>query len=184
MGGHPPGHRGRECPQIPPPAAPLTTLPPSPGPTFPSPSTHSSPPCLLHAPLHACLPLFPPWATILHKLALSQSCTLHLRFPLARPSQLSNTRCFSRTLRFRSHAPHLTPWNSACTLFPRPSLTLLTSGNLRALAADTLGTPFPSPTHRLCTHPLAHPSLCSALAHSLACAPLLTLLPPTFPSYP
>lgn len=77
-----------------------------------------------------------------------------------------------------------TPWNSACTLFPRPSLTLLTSGNLWALAADTLGTPFPSPTHRLCTHPLAHPSLCSALAHSLACAPLLTLLPPTFPSYP
>lgn len=109
MGGHPPGHRGRECPQIPPPAAPLTTLPPSPGPTFPSPSTHSSPPCLLHAPLHACLPLFPPWATILHKLALSQSCTLHLRFPLARPSQLSNTRCFSRTLRFRSHAPHRLP---------------------------------------------------------------------------
>lgn len=59
--GSPPGRRGRGCPQIPPPATPLTTLSPLSRPLcfpcLPLSLAHTAAPSLLHAPLHACLPL-------------------------------------------------------------------------------------------------------------------------------
>ena len=61
------------------------------------------PPRLLHAPLHACSPLSPSWATILHKCALWLSCALRLGF--------------LRLPLLPAHAP--LPWHTTASVSPR-----------------------------------------------------------------
>ncbi|KAF6078144.1 hypothetical protein HJG60_009049 [Phyllostomus discolor] len=191
MGGHPPGRRGRGCPQIPPPAAPLTTLPPSPGPSVPSPSpapgTHSSPPSLLHAPLHACLPLSPPWATILHKFALSLSCTFCLRFRPVRPSQL----CFPRTLGIAFptlHAPcslQLSLTRSSLGVYPVTPHFRKSLGPCCRHTWDTLSLTHSQAlcTHSFCGIPFSSFNPCTLAIHALLRTRLTAFSLSTFLSY-
>lgn len=178
--GSPPGRRGKGCPQIPPPATPLTTLSPLSRPLcfpcLPLFLAHTAAPpasCTL-----LCTPacLSPPWATILHKSALSLSCTLRL---------CSSSRALFalfplHTLHFFSHTPcPLFSPTLAYTLFPwRPPLHTSLLKISGPLLQTHLGHPFPSPTHRFCAHTycLEYPCLCSTLAHSISYAPLLRCL--------
>lgn len=142
--GSPPGRRGKGCPQIPPPATPLTTLSPLSRPLcfpcLPLFLAHTAaPPSLLHAPLHACLPL----PSLGYNFA--QICPLAvLHTP---PSlQLASPLCSVSLAHIAFLFPHSMPpvLSNSClhTLPLASSLTHLTSENFWALAADTLGTPF------------------------------------------
>lgn len=146
---------------------------------------HTAAPGLLHAPLHACSPLSPPWATILHNFALSLSCTLRLRFQLARPSALQLTLSFPGTPCVSFPTLH-TPW-SLTLLFAHassgaPSLPPLTPekslGPCCRHTWDTLPLTFPQ-TVRLSRHSHLHSR---STLPSYSCTPafsLYTPLPPT-----
>lgn len=139
---------------------PLTTLPPLQAPRLsppsPLPSTHSSPPAsctLLCTPAH-----LSPLPGLQFCTTLPSHCLAHcafassLRGPVRSPA---HAQFPWHTVRLFPHAPHpLVSHSCLHTLSPgRPPFHPSLPKNLWALAADTLGTPFPSPSHRLCASP-------------------------------